>query len=375
MSTQTKMTIPMLDLNAQYAPIKEDVMTAIEDVFVSKQFIQGPKITELESAIKEYTGANSAIGVSSGTDALIVALMALGIGEGDEVITSPFTFFATAGSISRLGAVPVFVDIDRDTYNIDPSKIESKITEKTKAIMPVHLFGQMADMDPILEIAKRHKLFVIEDAAQAIGAKYTSKDGHTYSAGTMGDVGCFSFFPGKNLGCAGDGGMVIAMDETLGEKIRLLRTHGAKQRYFHDLVGGNFRLDALQAAILLVKLPGLEAQHDGRRRNAEFYTERLAGKVTTPRVHDQCQSIFNQYTLRLKNRDELDQALSEATIGHAIYYPVPLHLQNCFKDLGYKEGDLPESESAAKEVLSIPVYPELTEAQKTYILQTIESVL
>ena len=274
MSTQTINKVPLLDLQAQYEPIKDDVLSAITQVFESKTFIQGPKVIELENMIKEYCGVKHAIGVSSGTDALIVSLMAMGIGHGDEVITTPFTFFATGGSIHRVGAKPVFVDIDPVTYNLDVSKIESKITNKTKAIMPVHLFGQLADMKPILELAKKHNLYVIEDAAQAIGAKQTI-DGETHSAGSMGSVGCFSFFPSKNLGCCGDGGVVTTNDDELGEKIRLFRTHGAKQKYFHDYVGGNFRLDPLQAAVLTVKLPLLDSQHDGRRKNAEYYNKNL----------------------------------------------------------------------------------------------------
>ena len=274
MSTQTINKVPLLDLQAQYEPIKDDVIAAITDVFNSKQFIQGPKVVELESMIKDYCNAKHAIGVSSGTDALIVSLMAMGIGHGDEVITTPFTFFATAGSIHRVGATPVFVDIDPETYNLDVSQIESKITNKTKAIMPVHLFGQLADMAPILNLAKTHDLYVIEDAAQAIGAKQTI-DGVTHSAGSLGSVGCFSFFPSKNLGGCGDGGVVTTNDDELGERIRLFRTHGAKERYYHDHVGGNFRLDPIQAAVLSIKLPRLNGQHDGRRKNATYYNEHL----------------------------------------------------------------------------------------------------
>ncbi|MBT5856608.1 DegT/DnrJ/EryC1/StrS family aminotransferase [bacterium] len=370
MTTQTITSVPLLDLQAQYEPIKEDVKKAILDVFDSKQFIQGPKVIELEKAVAEYANVPSAIGVSSGTDALVVALMTMGIGQGDEVITTPFTFFATVGSIVRVGATPVFVDIDRETYNIDPALIEAKITDKTKAIMPVHIFGQMADMDPIMAIAKKHDLLVIEDAAQAIGSSYTSEDGTTYRAGAMGDVGCFSFFPSKNLGCCGDGGMVVTKNVELGERIRLFRTHGAQKKYYHDFVGGNFRLDPMQAAVLLVKLPFLESQHAGRRKNAAIYNEQLTG-ASVPSIHEKCDTIYNQYTVRSTDRDALQERLTTAKVGNAIYYPVPLHLQNCFSELGYKEGDCPEAESAANEVLSIPVFTELSKEQLEYVVDVI----
>ncbi len=371
MSTQTINKVPLLDLEAQYEPIKDDVIAAITDVFNSKQFIQGPKVTELESMINEYCGTKHAIGVSSGTDALIVSLMAMGIGHGDEVITTPFTFFATGGSIHRVGATPVFVDIDPETYNLDVTQIESKITNKTKAIMPVHLFGQLADMTPIMDIAKVHNLYVIEDAAQAIGAKQLF-NGEEKSAGSIGTVGCFSFFPSKNLGCCGDGGIVTTNDDELGEKIRLFRTHGAKEKYFHDFVGGNFRLDPLQAAVLCVKLPHLNAQHAGRRKNAAYYNEHLQN-VVTPTEKDGNTMIYNQYTIRTKDRDALMAHLNEHNVGNAIYYPLPLHLQNCFAHLGYKEGDLPHSEAAGKEVVSIPVYSELTQDHLDYVVKTINS--
>ncbi len=371
MTTQTINKVPLLDLQAQYEPIKTDVLKAITDVFDSKQFIQGPKVIELESMINEYCGTKHAIGVSSGTDALIVSLMAMGIGHGDEVITSPFTFFATGGSIHRVGATPVFVDIDPETYNMDVSQIESKITSKTKAIMPVHLFGQCADMKSIMDIANAHNLYVIEDAAQAIGAKQTI-DGIEKSAGSMGSVGCFSFFPSKNLGCCGDGGIVTTNDDELGEKIRLFRMHGAKEKYFHDYVGGNFRLDPLQAAVLCVKLPHLNRQHDGRRNNASYYNQHLK-TVKTPKEANGNYMIYNQYTIRTSKRDQLMAHLNSANIGNAIYYPLPLHLQKCFAHLGYKEGDLPEAESAGKEVVSIPVYSELTEAHLKYVIEKINS--
>ena len=371
MNTKTITSVPMLDLNAQYEPIKDDVMSAMKEVFDSKRFIMGPKVTELEAAISEYVGVPHSVGVSSGTDALIIALMALGIGSGDEVITTPFTFFATVGSIVRVGATPVFVDIDPATYNIDPEAIESKITDKTKAVIPVHLFGQMADMDSILKIAKKHGLYVIEDAAQAIGSSYKSDDGTTYQAGSMGDVGCFSFFPSKNLGCCGDGGLVTTSNADLADQLMKLRMHGETSRYHHQFVGGNFRLDPLQAAVLLVKLPFLDSQHAGRRKNAAYYDQHLSDTFSTPIIHDKCETIYNQYTIRFSNRDEVQKRLNDAQIGNAVYYPVPLPLQNCFSDLGYQEGDFPEAEKAAKEVLSIPVYSELNTDQQDYILATI----
>ncbi len=360
------MKIPMLDLNAQYEPIKEKVLQAMKDVFDSKRFINGPQIKELEEKIAEYCQCKYAIGVSSGTDAIIISLMAKDIGEGDEVITTPFTFFATAGSIYRVGAKPIFVDIDSKTYNINPNLIEEKITEKTKAIIPVHLFGQTAEMDIINEIAKKHNLYVIEDAAQAIGSEYNEK-----RAGSIGDVGCFSFFPSKNLGCCGDGGMVTTNDEELAEKIRILRAHGSKPKYYHKIIGGNFRLDTIQAAVLLVKFPLLEQWHKGRQDNAKYYGESLKDVVGVPYIENYNRMIYNQYTIRTKNRDTLQQHLHESNIGNAIYYPVPLHLQVCFSYLGYKEGDFPEAEKAAKEVISIPIYPELSDEQKDYIVESV----
>jgi dTDP-4-amino-4,6-dideoxygalactose transaminase len=371
-STITK--VPMLDLQAQYEPIKDEVLEAIKEVFDSKQFIMGPKIVALENEIATYCGCKHAIGVSSGTDALIISLMALGIGAGDEVITTPFTFFATAGSISRVGATPIFVDVDPDTYNINPDLIEAKITSKTKAIIPVHIFGQMADMDKIMDIAKKHNLKVIEDAAQAIGCNYKSSvDGKIKEAGSVGDTGCFSFFPSKNLGCCGDGGIVTTNNDELAEKMRVLRDHGSKPRYYHHTIGGNFRLDALQAAVLSVKLKGLEDQHAKRNANAQFYNDALKDTVKIPTVKDGFRMIYNQYVIRSENREPIQQSLQDNNIGNAIYYPVPLHLQPCFAYLGYKEGDCPEAEKAAQEVLAIPVYSELTVEQKDYIVKAINS--
>ncbi|MBN2017258.1 MAG: DegT/DnrJ/EryC1/StrS family aminotransferase [Candidatus Cloacimonetes bacterium] len=363
------MKVPMLDLNAQYEPMKEDVLNAMKDVFESKRFINGPQIKELEEKLAEYCHCKHAIGVTSGTDALLISLMAFDIGEGDEVITTPFTFFATAGSVFRTGAKPVFVDIDPKTYNIDPDLIEAKVTEKTKAIMPVHLFGQCAEMDRINEIAKKHNLFVIEDAAQAIGSEYKGK-----RAGSLGDVGCFSFFPSKNLGCCGDGGLVTTNDDELAEKIRILRQHGSKPKYYHKIIGGNFRIDTIQATVLLEKFPYLEEWHKGRQKNANYYNEHLKDVIITPYVESYNKMIYNQYTIRTLKRDELQNKLDEANVGNAIYYPVPLHLQECFAFLGYKEGDLPESEKAADEVISIPIYPELTKEQKDYVISVVKEI-
>jgi len=364
------MKVPMLDLDAQYEPIKDEIFEAFREVFATKRFIGGPKIEELEEQIANYCDCKYAIGVSSGTDSLLVSLMALNIGVGDEVITTPFTFFATAGSIYRVGAKPVFVDIEPNTYNINADMIEDAITEKTKAIMPVHLFGQMCDMDKINKIAEKHDLHVIEDAAQAIGAEQNGK-----RAGSLGDVGCFSFFPSKNLGCAGDGGIATTNNQELAEKIRILRNHGSKPKYHHKIIGGNFRLDAIQAAILLKKLPLLEEWHQQRQNNAEYYDTNLSEAVKTPMVKSGNRMIYNQYTLWLDNRDEVQKALNESNIGNAIYYPIPLHLQECFSYLNYKKEDFPVAEDAAGHVLSIPIYSELNKKQQDYIISTIKNCI
>jgi len=367
--------VPLLDLKIQYKTIKCEIQSAVEDVLESQIFIMGPKVTKLEASIANYSGTKYAVGVSSGTDALLAALMALDMKPGDEVITTPFTFFSTAGTISRLNARPVFMDIDPVTFNLDPSKLERAITPKTRTIIPIHLFGQCADMDPILEIARRHNVLVIEDAAQSIGAEYKGR-----RAGSMGEMGIFSFFPSKNLGGFGDGGMVVTNNEALAEKIKLLRNHGMHPRYYHTFIGGNFRLDALQAAVLSVKLKYLDGWSQGRRINAAYYDEKFAqsglierGLIKMPkavyeRSGDKNYHIYNQYILRVKDRDKLNAFLRENEIGSEIYYPVPLHLQECFKDLGYKEGDFPVSEEAARSVLSIPIYPELTDEQKDYVV-------
>lgn len=364
------MKIPLLDLKAQHAGIREEVLRAVGEVLDSQVCILGPKVEELETKVAALSDCRFAVGVSSGTDALLAALMALGIGPGDEVVTTPFTFFATAGCISRVGAVPVFVDIDPRTFNIDPARIEDAITPRTRAIMPVHLFGQMCDMDPIMEIANRHGIPVIEDAAQAISATYKGR-----RAGSIGAIGCFSFFPSKNLGAAGDGGMCVTNDAKLHEMLLLMRSHGSKPKYYHKYVGGNFRLDPIQAAVLLVKLPHLQAWSDARRRNAALYDEAFAGStIQTPLIHPGCVSIYNQYSIRVPGRDALRKGLSDAGIGTEIYYPVPMHLQECFQGRCRVVGSLHHSESAALEILALPIYPELASAQLREVAETVLAV-
>jgi dTDP-4-amino-4,6-dideoxygalactose transaminase len=365
------MKVPLLDLKAQYATIKNDVLAAVSKVLESQQCIGGPKVSQLEKKIAALSDCKFAVGVSSGTDAILNSLMSLDIGSDDEVITTPFTFFATVGCITRTGAKPVFIDIDPKTYNINPELIEKVITKKTKAIMPIHLFGQMADMDPIMEIANKYNLAVIEDAAQSITSTYKGR-----KAGSIGTTGCFSFFPSKNLGAAGDGGMVVTNDERLYNRLKIMRNHGANPKYYHKFVGGNFRLDAIQAAVLLVKLSHLDDWSEARRRNAAFYNEKFSGTVVkTPDVNSVCLSIYNQYVVRVPKRDQLVAYLKEKSIGCEIYYPQPMHLQECFRNLSYKQGDFPEVEKAAKEVLAIPIYPELTDQMKGYVAETIISFL
>jgi dTDP-4-amino-4,6-dideoxygalactose transaminase len=369
------MKVPLLDLKAQYATIKEEINAAVLDVLESQYFILGPKVEECERAIADYVQCRHGIGVSSGSDALLMCLMAEGIGPSDEVITTPFTFFATVGAIARVGATPVFADIAPSTYNIDPAKIEEKITEKTKAIIPVHLYGQCADMDPILEIAKRHDLIVVEDAAQAIGAEYKGR-----RAGSMGDYGCFSFFPSKNLGCAGDGGMVTTQDEDRAERLRVLRMHGSKPKYYHHVIGGNFRLDAIQAAIVLVKLKYLDDWTTARQANAAQYRKLFAENSLVESglvmFHDCSQTtdsrhIYNQFVIRAPNRDALRVHLATQGVATGIYYPVPMHLQECFAHLGYVGGDLPESELAARESVALPIGPEMLPGQLTHVAEAI----
>jgi len=361
------MQVPLLDLKAQYATIKDQVLAKINEVLDSQRCIGGPMVEELEKAVAALCGCSYAVGMSSGTDALLASLMSLNIGTGDEVITTPFTFFATGGCIARVGATPVFVDIDPATYNINPTLIEKAITKKTKAIMPVHLFGQVADMDPIMAVAQRYGLAVIEDACQAISATYKGK-----KAGAIGACGCFSFFPSKNLGGIGDGGMTVTNDPSLYRMLVMMRNHGSEPKYYHKYIGGNFRLDPIQAAALLVKLPLLDKWSQARRNNAAYYTKKFAGSpVVTPVIRPECVSIFNQYVIRVPRRDELLKHLAAKNIGCEVYYPVPLHLQECFAYLGKGVGSFPESEKAAKEALALPIYPELTDEMKDYVVKTV----
>jgi dTDP-4-amino-4,6-dideoxygalactose transaminase len=361
------MQVPLLDLKTQYKTYKRAVVRAINEVCESQLFILGPVVAEFEEKIATYCGSKYAIGVSSGTDALFVSLMALEIGPDDEVITTPFTFFATAGCIARVGAKPVFVDVEPDSYNIDVRLIEEKITENTRAIMPVHLFGQAAQMKPIMEIARQHHLAVIEDAAQAMGA---TQDG--VKCGNFGTCGCFSFYPSKNLGGFGDSGLVTTNSKTVAEKIKILRDHGQNPQYFYKIVGGNFRLDAIQAAVLTVKLHRLDKWNEKRRQNAALYDYIFADSpVKRPKIDSNNVSIYHQYTVTVPKRDQLQKFLAENQIGSTVFYPKPLHLQECFMELGHREGDLPVAEKLCGEVLSLPVYPELTEEQVEYVAKTV----
>ena len=363
------MHVPLLDLKTQYSSIKDEVLAAVSEVLETQICIGGPKVAELEEKIAAVSNCKYAVGVSSGSDAILNSLMSLDICNGDEVITTPFTFFATVGCISRVGAKPVFVDIDSETYNIDPNLIEQAVTKRTKAIVPVHLFGQMADMNPIMKIAEKYNLAVIEDAAQSITSTYKGK-----KAGSIGTVGCFSFFPSKNLGCAGDGGMIVTNDEDLYQRLKIMRNHGAHPKYYHKYVGGNFRLDPIQAAVLLVKLSHLDDWSQARRSNAALYNKKFANTIVeTHYINPDCVSIYNQYVIRIPNRDEVMALLRKANIGCAIYYPCPMHLQKCFRNLGCKFGDFPEAEKASKEVLAIPIYPELTSDMQNYVADRIIS--
>jgi dTDP-4-amino-4,6-dideoxygalactose transaminase len=373
------MNVPLLDLKAHHQPLRKEMLAAIEKVLYKNNFILGNDVTELEEKIAAYCQVRFGVGVSSGTDALLVALMALDIKSGDEVITTPLSFFATVGVIVRLGARPVFVDVDPVTYNLDPSRLEAAITPRTRAIMPVHLYGQCANMDPILEIATRHGLAVVEDAAQAIGSEYPAGR----RAGSMGVAGCLSFFPSKNLGGLGDGGMVVTNDQTLADRLRILRVHGAKPKYYHRVVGGNFRLDTLQAAVLNVKLGYLDRWTALRQQHAELY-ERLfrdTGLVEKCRVRLPTAAykttgighyhIYNQFVIGVSDRDQLQVHLKAKGIGTEVYYPVPLHRQECFNGLGYHEGDFPQAERASRELLALPIYPELNEDQQHYVVQSV----
>jgi dTDP-4-amino-4,6-dideoxygalactose transaminase len=393
--------VPLLDLKAQYASLREELREALDRVAESQHFILGPEVEALEAEVAAYSQCEFGIGVSSGSDALLVTLMAIGLKPGDEVITTPYTFFATAGAVSRLGGKPVFVDIDPYTYNIDPATIEAAITERTRAIIPVHLYGQMTEMDPIMELAGRHNLYVIEDAAQAIGSEEKGR-----RAGSIGHFGCFSFFPSKNLGGFGDGGMVTANDPKLADTVKLLRNHGYRPKYYNKVVGGNFRLDAIQAAVLRVKLKYLDKWTEARQRNAARYRDLFAeaGLVIPPESLSSTSSagstvqladgsgatpfseskgivlpteaadrrhIYNQFVVRSGQRDQLMEHLKERKIGTEVYYPVPMHLQECFADLGHQTGDFPASECAANETLALPIYPELTEEMMSTVVEAI----
>ncbi len=367
--------VPLLDIAAQHRPLRAEIDAAVARVLDHGHFINGPEVAQFEAAVAAYCGVKHAVGVSSGTDALLVALMAVELKPGDEVITSDYSFFATAGAVSRLGAKPVFVDIDPVTFNLDPAAVEKALTPRTKAVIPVHLFGQCADMDPILEIARRHRLRVIEDAAQAIGAQY--QDGRR--AGAMGDMGCFSFFPSKNLGAAGDAGLVTTSDDGLAERLRVLRNHGSKPKYYHKFIGGNFRLDTIQAAILQVKLRHLDGwtarrQENAARYEALFAEGGLAGKgVVLPRAVYRKSGvkhhhIYNQFVIRVPGRDRVQERLHAAGVGCEVYYPVPFHVQECFRPLRHAAGAFPLSAQAAAESLAIPIFPELTAEQQARVV-------
>jgi len=375
MNQKQNIKVPLLDIPLSYKEVLADVEKNINEVIESGYFILGPVVEELEQKIATYCEAKYAVGVSSGTDALLISLMAAGIKEDDEVITTPFTFFATAGSISRLGAKPVFVDIEPDTFNIDTKQIEENITRKTRAILPVHLYGQCVDMDPVLDLAQKNNLVVIEDAAQTIGSEYKGR-----RAGSMGDYGCFSFFPTKNLGGFGDGGMVTMNSEELYEQVKILRVHGSHPKYYHKMIGGNFRLDAIQAAVVLAKLKYLDKWTEKRRANAQTYNRLFKEMGITDSLTLPSEVIphhvYNQYVIRVKDkRDELRSFLGENNISTEIYYPLPLHLQDCYLSLGYKKGNLPESEKAADETIALPIFPELTTDQLEYVVATITHFL
>jgi dTDP-4-amino-4,6-dideoxygalactose transaminase len=380
--------VPLLDLKLQYQPLKTEILSAIEKVCASQAFILGPATRELEASVAKYCHCRFGIGVSSGTDALLVALMALEIGRGDEVITTPFTFFATAGTIARTGARPTFCDIDPETFNLSPAAVTAFIERKCevrdgklinrdtggtiKAIMPVHLYGQVADIGPLVQIARRYGLKVIEDAAQAIGAE----DANQGRAGSFGDVGCLSFFPTKNLGAFGDAGMCVTNDPALAERIEILRVHGGKPKYYHAFIGGNFRIDELQAAVLNIKLKHLDAWSAARQRNAALYDELfeqadLGKAVETPRATPGVRHIYNQYVIRARDRDLLRQHLMAAGVGTEIYYPLSLHMQECFAYLKHRKGDFPHAERAAEETLALPIFPELTETQLRYVVDSV----
>jgi dTDP-4-amino-4,6-dideoxygalactose transaminase len=367
------MNVPLLDLQAQYLSLRDDLRQALDRVMSSQRFVLGDEVRGLENSIAAYCQTKHAVGCASGSDALLLALMALDVKAGDEVITTPFSFFATAASIARLGARPVFVDIDPRTYNIDPSQVADAITSRTKVILPVHIYGQCAPMDPLLDIGKRHGIPVVEDAAQAIGATDKGRP-----AGSMGSIGCFSFYPTKNLGGAGDGGIMTTNDNELAARLRRLRAHGGSNEYEHEEVGVNSRLDELQAAVLRVKLPSLDRWSDERASKAALYSKLLSEAdlsfpLVTPQVRADGRHIFHQYVIRVPgNRDALMEHLKARGVGSKVYYPIPLHRQACFNYLGYKEGQFPETESAAKETFALPAYPELTDEQQVYVVESIK---
>jgi dTDP-4-amino-4,6-dideoxygalactose transaminase len=384
----TQIKVPLLDLKKQYRQIRGEVQREIRKVLESQELILGPEVKRFEEEAAAYCRVPHAVGVASGTDALLISLMALDVGAGDRVITSPYTFFATGGCISRLGAIPIFADIEPRTCNLDPNRLEDALkkldrkNKRAKVLMPVHLYGQMADMPALMQIAKRYGMRVIEDAAQAIGARETSsrpnRAGKDWIAGAVGDLGCFSFYPTKNLGGVGEGGMVITGDAALAEKIRILRNHGMNPRYHHRMIGINSRLDALQAAVLRIKLRRLKRWTEKRRENAARYRALFAEtglrppQVTLPEERKGAYHIYNQFVIRVENRDALRDRLSRKGVGTEIYYPIPLHLQECYRDLGYKEGDFPESEQAARETLALPIFPELTAGQQRYVVKAIK---
>ena len=374
MKTQPVMKVPLINLHAQYAAIKTDAVAAVERVFESQQFVLGAEVKALEDEIARYLRTNFAVGCASGSDALLLALMALDIKPGDEVITSPFTFFATGAAVARLGARPVFVDIDRQNYTLDPDLVEGAISKRTRAIIPVHLYGQCADMEPLLEISRRRGVPIVEDAAQAIGARDREQ-----RAGSMGLIGCFSFYPTKNLGAAGDAGMISTNDEAIAQRLRRLRVHGGRTEYQHEELGVNSRLDGLQAAVLRVKLAHLDEWSAARRARAAHYDKLFAAadlpfELTTPHVRREGHHVYHLYVVRVpQQRDALMAYLNEFGIGTKVYYPIPLHLQECFRYLGYNQGDFPESESAANETFALPLFPELNEEQQEYVVNTMRN--
>jgi dTDP-4-amino-4,6-dideoxygalactose transaminase len=368
MSSAARTPVPLLDLEAQYRPLRDEILAAMTRVCDGQRFIMGPEVEALERELAAYLDVRHAIAVSSGTDAILAALMVLGIGPGDEVVTTTYSFFATAGCVARVGATPVFVDIDPVTFNLEPAAVRAALTPRTRAILPVHLYGLCADMDPITAAAREHGIAVIEDAAQAIGSTYKKRQ-----AGSIGTIGCFSFFPSKNLGAFGDGGLVTTNDAALAHEVRLVRNHGAEPKYFHKRIGANFRLDALQAAVLRVKLPHLARWTAMRQANAARYDELLtsagiAARVVTPSVPSDCGHIFNQYIVRVPDRDRVRAFLADRGIGTEIYYPLPFHLQECFAGLGHHRGDFPHAEAAAASTIALPIYAELTAGQQAAVV-------